>query len=76
MKCTSTPKKTNALYHQQYDQLLDAMTIFPTRIQAKIADSRLLHTQVPTFSGNKDRFNELELLLRNQLQPFRKKLKE
>ena len=61
---------------EQYYNSLDAITPFQTRIQADAASSKLLKTQVSTFRGSKDRFNEFEPILKEQLGPLIKRLRE
>ena len=54
---------------EQYENIIDAITMLTNRLQATNTNHKLLHTQVPMFRG-KNRFNEFEHLLRNQLRPF------
>ena len=79
---TFSQQKQKAEYSQtsdvikQYENIINAITTLLNRLQATITNHKLLHTQVPTFRGNKDRLNEFEHLLRNQLWPFKNRLTE
>ena len=57
-----------------YDHLLADTTTLSSRTRTN--NSRLLQTQVSTFRGSKDNFNEFEHLLRNHLQPINHRLPE
>ena len=80
---TVLPKRNRMAAHsqtsdvaEQYENILDAITTLPTRIQVTNTNHIFLHTQLPTFIGNKDRFVEFEHLLRNHFQPFSNRLTE
>ena len=55
---------------------MDAVTTPPNRIQVMNRSHKLLHIQVPTFKGNKSRFNEIEHLLRKHLRSYKYRLRE
>ena len=64
-----TPEMTDP-----YEHLLDAPTTLPSPIQTN--NPRLLQTQVPTFRGTKNTFNEFEHLFRDHLRPVSYRLTE
>ena len=63
----TTPEITDS-----YEHLLKAITTLPSRTQSN--NLRLLKTQIATFRGTTNTFNEFEIPLRNHLRPMRNKL--
>ena len=61
---------------EQYENIIDAITTLPNKLKSKNTNHKLLHRQVPTLRGNKDRFNEVEYLLRNHVRPFSNQLRK
>ena len=59
---------------EQYGRIIDANTTPPNRQQVTNTNRKLRHSQVPTFRGNKDRFNDFEHLLHNHLWAFSKRI--
>ena len=47
-----------------------------TTITDGVMQSKILQTQVPLFRGNRDKYNEIEHLLKNLLRPHLNKLTE
>ena len=63
----NTRNKTNDVT-EQCKNINDAITTLPNKIQNTNTNDKLLHIQVPTFRGSRNRFNEFEHMLRNQLR--------
>ena len=57
-------------------QLMNAIINVPTLTQRNTQKHKLLHTQVPTFKSQKERYNEFERLLLNHIRPFQNKITE
>ena len=68
----TSPSKPEFFEH--YDHILDAITTLPAQFRCNNPSRKFLRTQVPTFRGNKDYFNEIENLLRNNLLSFSNRL--
>ena len=57
-------------------QLINAITNVPTMIQRNTQKHKLLQTQMSTWKGQRQSYNEFEYLLLNQTRPFRNKITE
>ena len=55
-------------------KLMKATKIVPTMIQRNTQEHKRLQTQMPTFNGQKKRYNEFEHLLLNYIRPFRQNI--
>ena len=55
---------------EQFENIIDSITTLPRRLQSTNRNQKPLHTQVLTFRGNREWFNELEHVLRNHLRTF------
>ena len=75
-------KKRRAEYSQtsdvaeQNENIIEAITKLPNRLQTSNTIQKFLHTQVPTSGGDKDRFNEYKHLHHKHLRPFSNRLTE
>ena len=56
------------------ERLLNAIETIPQRIKSSTTNTKLLQTLVPSFSGRKDKFVEIEHLLLNHLSPLADKI--
>ena len=61
---------------EQFDYVLDHITLIPTSIEANTANSKVLHAPVLTFRGNRQQLVKSEPLLKNHLRPFTNNLTE
>ena len=59
---------------EQYENIIDAITTLPNRLQTTSTNHRLLHTQVSTFRRRKDPFNAFDHLLLSYLTSFSNRL--
>ena len=56
--------------------LMNAITGFPTMIQMNPQKHKLLETQLTTFEGQTEPYNEFKHKLLNHTRPFQKKIRE
>ena len=74
------PRQSTSQYPQssaqQYDDIVTEIHHLRDTITDTVQHPKILHTQVPLFRGNREKYNEFEHLLLNHLRPHQHKLSE
>ena len=60
----------------QFDDIVSEIHHLRDTMTDTVQHPKILHTQVPLFRGNREKYNELEHLLLNHLRPHQHKLSE
>ena len=74
------PRQSTSQYPQssaqQFDDIVTEIHHLRDTMTDTVQHPKILHTQVPLFRGNREKYNEFEHLLLNHLRPHQHKLSE
>ena len=76
----NSTQQTTSRYPQppanQFDDIVNEIHHLRDTMTDTVQHPKILHTQVPLFRGNREKYNEFEHLLLNHLRPHQHKLSE